>query len=245
MTLALTLFLVAGCGSPTGPDSGDTVEIMLAVSGGIAGIDWQLTVNGAEGRIVGDRCAGQPGCDWTAGDILATFDATDLIGLATEFTRRGFFDGPADFGTECCDQFDYVLSYRDDDEDRTVTGSDARIPQNIRDLILLVEQFVSDARLAAPALEGQIVGIGSAIPFGGERTIWVKAMPESPCGVVYTVDSGTDIRARQADGSIQSGVFDDLLMGQPVRVWSGPIAESCPGQADADAIEITSPAATG
>lgn len=144
--LAVAFAAFGGCNSATGPDDGSTVEIALSVSGGIAGVDWQFTLSGADGQIIGNRCQGPVGCDWTDGELLATIDPADLMGLANEFIGRGFFDGPTDFGTECCDQFDYVLSYRDADDDRTVTGSEAKLPGNVRSLILLVEQFVSNAR---------------------------------------------------------------------------------------------------
>ena len=145
--LGVALLINTGaCGGPTGPDSGEAVEISLAVSGGIEGVNWRLTVDGGAGWIVGNGCDDQRNCDWEDGEVLGTFDAAALTDLAGKFFEGGFFDGPADFGSECCDQFDYVLSYRDVDDDRSVSGSDGTIPQNVRSLILLVEQFVADVR---------------------------------------------------------------------------------------------------
>ncbi|MCG8469862.1 MAG: YobA family protein [Gemmatimonadetes bacterium] len=89
-----------------------------------------------------------------------------------------------------------------------------------------------------PALRGDIVAIGLNMPFGGARTIWVKEAPESPCGIVFTILPRTDLGERQPDGSVEERVFQDLSVGQTVRVWSGAVAESCPGQAQADALEI-------
>jgi hypothetical protein len=90
-----------------------------------------------------------------------------------------------------------------------------------------------------PAIQGEIVGVGPDTPFNGQNTIWVKETPESPCGIVFTVTESTNIGAELPDGSISEHSFADLAVGLVVRVWaSGGIAESCPGQGRADAIEL-------
>ncbi len=89
-----------------------------------------------------------------------------------------------------------------------------------------------------PTIDGDIVGVGPEIPFGGLRTIWVKEAPEAPCGIVFTVTESTDIGERQPDGSIAERSFADLVVGRMVRVWSGAVAESCPGQSRATVIEL-------
>lgn len=89
-----------------------------------------------------------------------------------------------------------------------------------------------------PAIQGDIVGVGPGIPFGAENRIWVKETPEAPCGIVFAVTGGTEIGEAQPDGSIAERSFADLTEGRTVRVWAGPIAESCPGQGRADAIEL-------
>ncbi|MCG8469863.1 MAG: hypothetical protein MJB57_16925 [Gemmatimonadetes bacterium] len=146
---AIGLGLVLGpaaCGTPTGPDGGSDVSITLAASGGFAGVDWQVTVRGLDGRIVGERCRARIACDWLPGQELATFEADDLDGLTRAFTRRGFFEGPADFGRQCCDQLDYTLRYAENDFDRVVTGSEASLSSDIRSLILAVRRFVDEHR---------------------------------------------------------------------------------------------------
>lgn len=89
----------------------------------------------------------------------------------------------------------------------------------------------------APSIQGDIVGIGDDTPFGGATTIWVKEDPDDPCGVVFGTDEAF-IGRRLSDGEVREIDFDQLAIGQTVRVWSGPIAESCPGQGSADAIEV-------
>jgi len=87
-------------------------------------------------------------------------------------------------------------------------------------------------------LQGNIVGAGSQIPFGGENRIWVKENPDSPCGIVFTVTDETEIAERQPDGSLEERSISDLEVGETVSVWTQIVAESCPGQASADAIEL-------
>lgn len=134
------------CAVATAPTSGGNVRIVLAVTGGLAGVDWQVTIDGRDGRITGDRCRDRVACDWEPGDLLATVSEEAVRGLADRFFETGFFRGDANHGTQCCDQFDYALTYRDSDDRRTVTGSDGTLPRAVRDLIGEVTAFVEEAR---------------------------------------------------------------------------------------------------
>lgn len=90
-----------------------------------------------------------------------------------------------------------------------------------------------------PTIQGEIVGIGDDTPFGGATTIWVKEDPDEQCGIVFQTTEAF-IGERVDDGLIRQRDFDRLARGQQVRVWAGAIAESCPGQGSAGAIEILS-----
>lgn len=91
---------------------------------------------------------------------------------------------------------------------------------------------------AEPTIEGDIVGVGEEIPFGGEDRFWVKETPAAPCGIVFRVSGSTEIGERQPDGSIAERSFADLTVDRTVRVWSEAVADSCPGQGLATAIEL-------
>jgi hypothetical protein len=135
------------CHSPTAPEPGEDVQIVLAVSGGIAGADWQLTIDGRRARIVGDRCRESIGCDWSAGEVLAPTQESQLLALAREFIEGGFLDlDETDYGTECCDQFGYELTYVDRDDAKKVLGSDGTLPDAVLELVGEVLTFVQDAR---------------------------------------------------------------------------------------------------
>jgi hypothetical protein len=136
-----------GCEGPTAPEETESVRIVLGVSGGIAGVNWQLTIDGGRAEIVGDRCRALLGCDWEAGEVLAATDATQLLELARRFHETGFLElSQTDFGTECCDQFSYELTYAEADDRRTVLGSDSTLPTSVLDLVGEVQQFVNEAR---------------------------------------------------------------------------------------------------
>jgi hypothetical protein len=136
-----------GCEGPTAPEDTERVRIVLGVSGGIAGVDWQLTIDGGKAEIVGDRCLAGLGCDWEAGEVLAATDEPQLLELARRFLETGFLElSQTDFGTECCDQFTYELTYVDADNLNTVLGSDSTLPSSVLDLVGEVQQFVNDAR---------------------------------------------------------------------------------------------------
>lgn len=136
-----------GCEGPTAPEDSQNVRIVLAVSGGFAGVDWQLTLDGRTARIVGDRCRGALDCDWEDGEVLAATDADQLLALARRFVETGFLELPrTDYGTECCDQFGYELTYADADDRKTVLGSDGTLPTSVLDLVGEVRQFVTAAR---------------------------------------------------------------------------------------------------
>ena len=140
------LIITSGCASPTADSVGTDLRIVLAVSGGIAGIDWQFTIDGRTGHVIGDRCRANLGCDWAPGQELAVVADDGLRELADAFRERGFFEGETEFGTECCDQFMFRLAYADNDFDRTVSGSSQRLPQNLLDVIDAVQDFVAEAR---------------------------------------------------------------------------------------------------
>ncbi|MDX1579405.1 MAG: hypothetical protein R3266_13040, partial [Gemmatimonadota bacterium] len=89
-----------------------------------------------------------------------------------------------------------------------------------------------------PTIRGDVVGIEAGFPFDGPRTIWVKETPDAACGIVFRVDDDTEIGERTPRGDIAERRFENIGLGYTLNVWSGAVAESCPGQAVADVIEI-------
>ena len=139
------LALSAACGeSATEPPPSDAV-ISLDKTGGFAGVDFAILVDGPTAVVVGNRCVNF--CDWEDGDVLANVTPEALRELEQKFDAIDYLAGAdEDFGTECCDQFLYELSFSRGDETRTVMGTSEKLPAEILALILEVEAWVAAER---------------------------------------------------------------------------------------------------
>ena len=85
---------------------------------------------------------------------------------------------------------------------------------------------------------GLIVARDLAISIGSPPTIHVKESEQEECGVVYVVRESTPISRRDPNGRLARATVSDLTVGKRVTVWSDFIAESCPAQGGALAVEI-------
>ncbi len=118
------------------------MEIRLHVTGGFAGADYKVFLDGASRTLVGEACVSL--CDFEAGELLqsltpeqvdyiwALFDDADIHGLAGE-----------DFGVQCCDQFHYDVDYRDPDGRSRVKGSSEALPEALKVAVGTVQGMVS------------------------------------------------------------------------------------------------------
>ncbi len=90
-------------------------------------------------------------------------------------------------------------------------------------------------------IEGPIVARDVATSFSdeGQPTFHVKEGDDDPCGIIFTVEEFTEIARRNATGELIEARVEELTVGTRVRVWArGGIAESCPAQGRAEAVEI-------
>lgn len=100
-----------------------------------------------------------------------------------------------------------------------------------------------------PTIAGEIVAVtgtqpGSASPV---VTVHIKTTPVDmdACGIIFRVTADTDIGITASDGTLREGEVADLRIGSLARAWaSGGVAESCPAQATAAAIELLPPGAS-
>ena len=152
-SLVLALLLastLSGCddSSPLGPVAPDEVSVRLEVSGGIAGVDYALIVDGAEGRVVGASCAWQ--CDFQEGDVLLPVSPDQVAALAGRLEAAGVLglDG-RDFGRECCDDFYFDLTYERGERSSRVTGGGGSLPADLAAAVGLLHGLV---RGVAPLL---------------------------------------------------------------------------------------------
>jgi hypothetical protein len=84
---------------------------------------------------------------------------------------------------------------------------------------------------------GVIVERDVSIPIGEPPTIHVKEAVTDQCGIVFLVRPSTWIRF-QGSGLLNRRSYSDLQVGTKVRVRTGLVLESCPGQASAEMVEI-------
>lgn len=153
---AVMITLVAACGgspgSPT-PDSGvpsaesqdpgappaAEVTIVASTSGGLAGMDWQVTLDGAAGVIHLDHCGNA--CPWGARTSRQLSEA-ETQEITAAFVAAGVREAPErDFGIceFCDDQFHHVIEYEDTTGSYRVEGDGDELP---RDLALALNRLI-------------------------------------------------------------------------------------------------------
>ena len=88
------------------------------------------------------------------------------------------------------------------------------------------------------AIVGSIVDRDVRIPLGDPPSIHVKEDPDDECGIIFLIRSSTEIRRRSPDGALLPASYDDLTVGENVKVRAPVILESCPAQAQAEVVEI-------
>jgi len=80
-----------------------------------------------------------------------------------------------------------------------------------------------------PAADGTVITVSGA-------SVHIRAATEQ-CGVVFRVRSETRILEHQPDGGNTAVSMAQVTVGRRAQGWAaGPIAESCPAQADAAVI---------
>jgi hypothetical protein len=92
-----------------------------------------------------------------------------------------------------------------------------------------------------PTIEGAIHARNVPSPSaGGRPTVHVKESAADPCGIIFSIDDETGLGRRDADGAVRQIPLEQFEVGDRVRAWArgGIVAESCPGQASAEAIEL-------
>ena len=127
-----SLFLVQAClQDPLSLSGGGDMEIRLRVTGGLAGADYSILLDGDAGSLVGESCINL--CDFDQGDVLQVLvrEQVDYIWSLFEEANIHGLDGE-DFGTQCCDQFHFDLRYSDTRGRSEVKGSSEALPQALK-----------------------------------------------------------------------------------------------------------------
>jgi hypothetical protein len=139
----LAVSVLAGCYSPVslGPVIPEDVSITLSVSGGIAGVQYTIEVDGAARQVRGLACAAF--CDFEPGEVLVPISSAQVAALGRRLDDAGVVDlDGRNFGQECCDDFHYELTYRRGERSATVRGGGVRLPRDLADAVGLIHGLV-------------------------------------------------------------------------------------------------------
>lgn len=138
--ILLPLLMTACLQGSTGPEGSVIPEIRLRVTGGLAGVDYELLVDGPRREVLGESCVS--GCDFQEGELLHGLTTHQASYLGRRFREAGIHQlHGTDFGTQCCDQFHYDLIYKDPGGESRVRGSSEVIPEALRKAIEAVAAF--------------------------------------------------------------------------------------------------------
>ena len=141
-TVALAVFLLAGCTSNTvGPGPTSDLQIRIRLTGGIAGVDYTVLVDGASNTVVGESCVA--GCNFLSGETLAGVTDSRIREWAERLVEGGIVreDG-RDYGSGCCDRFHATLEYIDGAQESSVQGTTDLMPQAFQDVVSEVSQLM-------------------------------------------------------------------------------------------------------
>lgn len=118
---------LAGCGGITGVFPDEDISVEVQVSGGFAGVSYSFEVDGLERVVRGLVC--ESGCDFEPLEIFTTLSEAQIRQAGEDLRASGVLelDG-VDFGTQCCDQFSYVITFEDGDRTSTVRGDSGTLP---------------------------------------------------------------------------------------------------------------------
>ncbi len=167
---------------PVSVSDGGEMEIRLHVTGGFAGADYVVFLNGATGSLVGESCVNF--CDFDQGELLQSLtpEQVDYVWSLFQEAHIHALDGE-DFGNQCCDQFHFDVEYRDAIGRSTVKGSSEVLPQGLK--------------VAVTTLQGMASGtLPVIVNFDTNPASW----PQDPFQIQEAVVSGHTLQVRLSYG---------------------------------------------
>ena len=105
-------------------------------------------------------------------------------------------------------------------------------PRNVP-LVMLIFAAACGSATDLPDRNPTEIGIVVSV---SATTVHIKA-PSVACGIIFTMDGDTRVLVAREGGTIVEADRSELTVGRSAYGWaSGPIAESCPAQAQAEVI---------
>jgi len=167
---------------PVSVSDGRGMEIRLHVTGGFAGADYVVFLDGSSGSLVGESCVNF--CDFDQGELLQSLtpEQVDYVWSLFQEAHIHALDGE-DFGNQCCDQFHFDVEYRDVLGLSRVKGSSELLPQGLK--------------VAVTTLQGMVSGtLPVIVNFDTNPASW----PQDPFQIQEAVVSGHTLQVRLSYG---------------------------------------------
>jgi hypothetical protein len=162
--VVLLLGLAACTSSVSGPEPLGDVSLDVQVTGGIAGVDYRLRVNGTD-RLVRLECS--VGCPPVASPLPPTVVAlseAQWSDLVRDLVTVGLPTiGIRDYGAACCDIFHLVIRYEDDRHLSRVSGDTETLPAGLAALAARL-MALRDGTIPALFASGTTPGSGPNDP---------------------------------------------------------------------------------
>ena len=133
--LVAAMVALGACSSdPTAPSPSEDVRIRLHVTGGIAGVDYAIVVDGGTLSVLGESCVN--GCSFATGQTIMGVSREQVDGWAVDLLAAGILelDG-TDYGNECCDRFYVSLDYSDGLAESAIRGTSDLMPPDIQAVV--------------------------------------------------------------------------------------------------------------
>jgi len=118
----------------TGLSDGEPITVRVTVTGGIAAADYTFELQD-DGVVLGIRCVNL--CTFLPGDTLVRLTPAQRSAVKSTVVESGLHDAgrPVNFGTECCDQFTYKVTYTSGTVVRSFTGGVESMPEPLGKLV--------------------------------------------------------------------------------------------------------------
>lgn len=137
-TLLFLALLPFGCSTdPVNLAPEESPQIRLHVTGGFAGADYTISLDGLAGEVRGESCISF--CQFEAGEVLRTLTREQVDHVQGLFLSAGIHAlNGTDFGNECCDQIHFDLEYGDEQGVSRVRGTSEEMPAELREALVTV-----------------------------------------------------------------------------------------------------------
>ncbi len=206
VSLGLSLFLSSCTSHPTSPDPSGLEEIRMRVTGGFAGVDYTVVLDGPTGTLRGEESRG----DWPfqPGEVLQVLHRDQVRYISSLFLEAGVHRmEDVDFGYTCCDFFHVAVSFLHAQGGGGFRGDTPNLPPEVAEAVAVLHGLVWET---LPVM----------VDFGTQPGLW----PQDPFTVLEAAVLGDRLRVKvQYGGGCKTHAFQGVAWGRwmeshPVQV---------------------------